>query len=131
MNNIDLVKQIYGYFGQGNLDGVIGMLDANVKWVIADIKNYPPSGTHNGPEAVRTFFETAASLTDTISFEPKNFLADGNYVVVQGSYEFKAKTTGNDIKSDWVEVFLFNDSGKITYYQEYCDTAAFQNAFAK
>lgn len=128
-SNIDKVKQIYAYFGQGNLDGVIGMLDENVKWVIAEIKNYPPSGTHNGKDEVRNFFISVASLVDTLEFNSTNFLADGDFVVVQGNYKFKVKSNGNIISSDWVEVFKF-ENGLIKYYEEYTDTAAFQNAFS-
>lgn len=130
MDNISLVKQIYSYFGQGNLDGVIDMLSDDITWVIAPIKNYPPSGTHKGKDEVRNFFIQVGSLVDTLAFEPKEFYADGDVVLVRGSYKFKVKSNGNEIISDWVEYFQFSD-GKIVNYEEYCDTAAFQNAFSE
>lgn len=129
-SNSELVKQIYGYFGEGNIDGVIGMLADNVNWIIPTIKNYPPSGTHNGKDEVRKFFMSMPEYVEVISFEPKIFSEDGPYVYVQGNYEFKAKSTGKTICCDWVEVFYF-DNGKISRYEEYTDTAAFQNAFSK
>jgi len=130
MNNIDLVKQIYGCFGKGDTQGVLDMLTDDVDWIIPVIQNYPPSGTHHGKQAVIDFFGSLGKFVDIISFEPENFFSDGDTVFVKGSYEFKAKSTGNLISCDWVEVFTF-DKGKIKSYEEYTDTAAFQNAFAK
>ncbi|MEO8208993.1 MAG: nuclear transport factor 2 family protein [bacterium] len=126
--NILLVKKIYGFFGAGNITGVIDMLSDDVLWIIPSIKNYPPSGTHKGKDEVNKFFSSLGNFVDTLSFDPKVFAAVDNTVFVQGSYKFKVKKNGNLISSDWVEVFLF-DNEKIIQYEEYTDTAAFQNAF--
>jgi ketosteroid isomerase-like protein len=126
--NVGIVKLAYENFGKGNIPGVIDLLSDNIAWVIPEIKNYPPSGTHTGKEEVLKFFESFGGLLDAVSFEPKNFYSDGNTVIVTGFYEFKVKSNGKSISSDWVEIFTI-ENGKIAKYEEYTDTAAFQNAF--
>lgn len=127
--NISTVKKIYGYFGTGNINGVIETLTDDILWIIPPIKNYPPSGTHKGKDEVDNFFKSLGQYVDILTFEPTDFASNDNLVYVRGSYKFKVKKNGNIISSDWVEVFTF-DNGKIKQYEEYADTAAFQNAFA-
>lgn len=128
-SNITAVKTIYDFFSKGNIQGVIDMLDPAVVWIIASIKNYPPSGTHKGKDEVLKFFSSLGQYVEILSFEPQIFCGSGNTVFVKGHYEFKAKSTGKIISSDWIEMFVF-DNGKIQQYQEFTDTAAFQNAFS-
>lgn len=105
-------------------------MSEDVNWIIPKIKNYPPSGIHNGKKEVMEFFTYFGSLLEAISFEPKGFYSDAENVFVTGHYDFKVKANGNLISSDWIEVFTFNN-GKIKQYEEYTDTASFQNAFEK
>jgi uncharacterized protein len=126
--NILLVKKIYDYFEEGNVKAVIDMLSDDILWIVPLIKGYPPSGTHKGKDEVNKFFLSLGQYVDTLSFEPKVFAADTDTVFVQGSYKFKVKKNGNIISSDWVEVFVF-ENGLIKNYEEFTDTAAFQNAF--
>ncbi len=127
--NISLVKKIYGYFETGNITGVIDMLSEDILWIIPPIKNYPPAKTHKGKKEVLDFFKSLGDYVETVSFEPGIFAANGDCVFVKGYYKFKAKSSGNMISSDWINLFTF-DSGKIKQFEEFTDTAAFQNAFS-
>jgi ketosteroid isomerase-like protein len=61
-------------------------------------------------------------------FEPKEFLAQGEKVVVLGTYRARVKTTGRIVESDWVHVHILRD-GKVQEFREFCDTAAAVEAY--
>ena len=61
-------------------------------------------------------------------FEPREFIAERDKVVVLGSYEGVAKKTGRAFKSDWVMVYTIAD-GKVAHFREYADVVAITAAF--
>ena len=61
-------------------------------------------------------------------FEPRQFVAQGDTVVVLGFYAGRA-STGKRIESEWVMVFEFRN-GRISQFQEFADSAAINAAFA-
>jgi len=67
---------------------------------------------------------------EAVRFEPGAMIAEGDRVVVLGSYEWKVKTTGRNFSGRWVHVWTIRD-GKATDFDEYTDTAAIAAAFVK
>ena len=60
-------------------------------------------------------------------FEPREFVAQGDKVVVLGYY--KARTAaGRPFASDWVMIFTVAN-GKVARFQEFTDVAALNAAF--
>ena len=60
--------------------------------------------------------------------ELREFVAQGDKVVVLGHYVWHVKATGKEWASDFVHALSVRD-GKITRVQEYTDTAALGDAF--
>ena len=61
-------------------------------------------------------------------FEPKEFVATGDKVVALGHY--KATTPiKKGFASDFAMVFTFRE-GKVTRFQEFCDSSAINAAYA-
>ena len=58
----------------------------------------------------------------------REFVAQGDKVVVLGHYVWHVKATGKEWESDFVHALSVRD-GKMTRFQEYTDTAAFGDAF--
>lgn len=61
-------------------------------------------------------------------FSPKEFIAQGNKVVVLGHGAWTARETGRDFESDWVHVFTI-DGGQITAFREFLDVQFAVEAF--
>ncbi len=129
-NNIQVVQKAYECFGKGDIPGILATLSADVVWHVAPVENVPYTGTRNGHEGAASFFTGMVEAEDTLKFEPREFTAQDDRVIVIGHYEARAKATGREYATYWVHVFKFRD-GKITSFAEYTDTAAIAAAFVK
>ncbi len=61
-------------------------------------------------------------------FEPRDFFANGDKVVVTGHYTMTQKKTGKPVDSDWAHIFTFK-GGKLTGWRELNDSTAFYKAY--
>jgi ketosteroid isomerase-like protein len=123
-SNVQLVQEAYAAFGRGDIGGVLQTLSENIDWFIpgpADV--VPFVGRRRGPREVATFFAALASTQTAERFEPLEFIASGNRVVVLGTQRWHVLSTGRTYEDDWVHLFTI-ESGKITTFAEYHDTAA-------
>ena len=122
--NIGVVQSGYAAFGRGDIPGLLALLDANVEWKTPGTSDLPTAGTRRGHAEVAAFFGTLSELIEFEHFEPQNFLADGDRVVVFGIDRYKVKGgSGKSLSEGWCHVFTVRD-GKIVAFQEYIDTAA-------
>lgn len=126
--NTKLVQQGYHHFKSGNIPALLDMLSDNVEWVFPELKGVAVTGTRRGRKEVADFYAKLAETQETLSFEPREFVAQGDKVVVLGHYSFRVKATGRQFESDWAEVFTIKN-GKIARFQEYANTAAAMVAY--
>jgi ketosteroid isomerase-like protein len=123
-SNVQLVQQAYAAFGRADIEGVLETLSENVDWLIpgpADI--IPFVGRRHGPQEVAAFFATLASTQTAERFEPLEFIARGDRVVVLGTQRWHVLSTGSTYEDEWAHVFTI-ENGKIKKFAEYHDTAA-------
>jgi ketosteroid isomerase-like protein len=122
--NISVVQALYAAFGRGDMATVMAGLTDDVEWVLPGPKEVIPfAGTHHGREAVAQFF---LKMNETLEFEqlePREFVAQGDKVVVLGHSRDRMKSTGRTIENEWAAVVTLRD-GKVARYQIYEDTAA-------
>lgn len=130
MDNTQLVKDAYEQFGSGNIDGLIDHFAEDINWKIPEVNGSPFNAETNGRENVREFFGKLGETEEFTTFEPKEFITEGNKVVVLGSSNGNIKTTGRNFKTDWVHIFTLED-GKINSFLEFFDTAAMERAYQK
>ena len=124
--NLDTVKRLYAAFGSGDLQSLLGVLDAGIEWVVPG--SAPWSGEGRGHAHVQRFFQAFGTTASLKTFEPRSFVADGEQVVVLGYEEGTANKTGRDWKAHFTHVFTLA-GGKITAHREYVDTQAIEDAF--
>ena len=112
-------------------EGVLRLLDDDVEWhgVKGAEGAAPHAGARKGRPAVATFFEQLAASTEFTRFEPREFIAQGDQVVVIGDYAANVTTTGRPIVSDWAMVFTVRD-GRIARFREWTDSAQLVRAYA-
>ncbi|WP_269502299.1 nuclear transport factor 2 family protein [Burkholderia sp. IMCC1007] len=123
-SNAQLVQQAYAAFGRADIGGVLQTLSEDVDWFIPGPTDIVPFvGRRHGPQEVAAFFESLASTQTAARFEPLEFIASGDKVVVLGAQRWHVHSTGCTYEDEWVHVFTI-ENGKITKFTEYHDTAA-------
>ena len=95
--NRQLVEQAYATFKAGDIPTLLRSLSEDVTWQLPEIENVPFAGKRQGRGAVGEFFSTLASLQDARSFEEREFIAQGDKVVVLGHYVWQVKANGRTI----------------------------------
>lgn len=100
-----------------------------VKWFFpgpADV--IPWAGMCRGPEQVGQFFSRLSQAVEIHQFEPKDFVAQGDRVIVMGDEKATVKSTGRSFTKEWAHAWTLRD-GKIVELREYHDTSAIVEAF--
>jgi ketosteroid isomerase-like protein len=128
-DNINVVQYAYASFGKGDIEALLESLDENVEWVLPGEGLIPQAGTYHGRDGVARFFQLLNETTEFSSFEPQEFIAQGDRVIALGTYKGKAKATGRSFESSWAMSFALRD-GKVLKFREYTDTGAIGSAFA-
>ena len=121
--NLDVIRRGYEAFGRGDINTLLESFDEQITWVTPGPPELATSGRRTGRHEVAQFFASVNELFDIQRFEPKEFLAQGDRVVVVGSETARARSTGNVIDVDWVHVFTMRN-GRVVAFQEFFDTAA-------
>lgn len=125
--NVQLVKDGYAAFGRGDLQGLLSLFAEDIEW-ISPGEGLPLAGTYRGHAEVAGFFQKLSQLAEFSSFEPREFVAEGDRVLVVGFSSGKAKTTNRTFEGHWVMAFTVRD-GKVTNFREYMDTLESARAF--
>lgn len=126
--NTELVQRIYGSFRDGDIPAMLDALSEDVEWIVPEVEGVPGRGTWRGPEQVGEFFRILSDTQEPRQLELKEFVAQGDKVVVLGHYVWHVKATGKEWESDFVHALSVRE-GKVTRFQEYTDTAVFGDAF--
>jgi ketosteroid isomerase-like protein len=129
MNNLETTHAVFAAFGAGDVPAILGLLDDDVVIEFYGPPVIPYAGTWRGRDEARRFFETVLSSVRINQFEPEEFLADADKVVVTGHLNLNAVTTGREIDSDFVHVITVGD-GKWKRFRDFMNTAVAAAAFA-
>ena len=127
--NTKIVQDAYAAFGRGDVPAILAHLADDVVWVpvYGAGPEVPTAGERRGKAAVGEFFHRVAANVHFSRFEPREFVATGDTVVALGHY---AATTprGGRFASDFAMAFTLRN-GKVTRFQEFCDSAAINAAY--
>jgi ketosteroid isomerase-like protein len=121
--NIETLRRGYELFGRGDIEGLLGLFDPNIEWVSPGPAELPTSGHRRGHQQVREFFNAVNETFDIQKFEPTEFIAQGDRVVVLGQETASIRATGKTITETWAHAFRLRD-GKVVSFTEYLDTSA-------
>ena len=127
--NLDVVRGLYAAFGRGDLDGILAPLDPRVSWRTPGAPDLPTAGLRQGVPAVREFFGLLLNTFDIVDFQPRDFLAAGEKVVVLGTSREGPKG-GRLVDFRWVHVFTF-ENGKIVAFEEPADVSELVTEFRR
>ena len=127
--NLQIVKAAYAAFKRGDIQAILNTLADDVVWFLPGPTDIVPvAGERRGRDEVGQFFSALSENQTAEQFEPQEFIAQGEKVIVFGQYRWRIKATGREFVSDWVHVFTLRDS-KVGGFREYYDTAACADAY--
>jgi len=126
--NTETARRAYELFKAGDIESLLDLYTDDAAWETPKTENMPQTGKQRGKEQILEFMSLVGK-DENLHFEPREFVAQGNKVVVLGDYAWRIKATGKEYESDFVHVCTFNDDGKITSFKEYLDTAAARDAY--
>lgn len=126
--NVQIIQNAYAAFNRGDIETILDTLTEDVEWIAPAVE--PVAGTYHGPKEVARFFQQVNEISEFSSFEPNEYVAQGDRVVALGHYKATVRNTGRVYDCDWAMAFTVRD-GKISKFQEYTDTAALVAALQK
>lgn len=126
--NLEIVKQGYADFMQGNIPAMLDILHDDIEWTLPASAGVSFSGTFKGKDGVLKFFENVGGTNDIKEFAIDHYIADGDHVVALGHLSATARDTGKNSSNKWAHVWKLKD-GKVVNHYEYADTAEIRDAF--
>jgi ketosteroid isomerase-like protein len=123
--HIQTVKDFFAAIGRGDREALLALVAEDIEWIIPG-EDWPLAGTHRGHAGLANLFETASKSIET-STEPREFVAQGDRVLVVGFARGKIKATNKAFEDDWIFAITVRD-GRLTNIREYVDTQALARA---
>ena len=124
-----LVQDAYQSFSRGDMAGMLAAMSTAFEWDSRYSAGVPFGGVWRGHGGVSEFLKTLSDAVDVTAFEIREFIAQGDSVVVLGFDESLVKSTGRTYHNEWVHVWAVQD-GQLASVRTYNDTAAAAAAFA-
>ncbi|HWD41718.1 MAG TPA: nuclear transport factor 2 family protein [Fimbriimonas sp.] len=119
--NISTIQDMYAAFGRGDVDSIVSKLSPDVQWHSYLDPAVPWAGSFNTTKEVPNFFKAIYESVDVQSFDPGEFIANGDTVISIGTFGSTAKSTGKSTLVKWIFVWKFRD-GKVTSYEQFQDS---------
>ena len=123
--NIQTVKAFFAAIGSGDREALRALVAEDIEWIIPG-KDWPLAGTHRGHAGLTNLLETASGSIET-STEPREFVAQGDRVLVVGFAKGRIKATNQTFEDHWIFAITVRD-GKVAKIREYIDTQALARA---
>ena len=125
-----VVRDFFSAFGKGDIPSVLNTFSPDIDWLVPGPSIIPYAGARHGRDEVQGFFTAFSGAVDVQKFEPRDFVEQGEKVVVLGSEDLRVKGTGESVHNEWALVFDVS-AGKISRFRSYEDTAALASAFSR
>jgi uncharacterized protein len=123
--NVQTVKDFFAAIGRGDREGLLALVAEDIEWIVPG-EDWPLAGTHRGHAGLTDLLKTASESIET-STEPREFVAQGDRVLVVGFARGKIKATNKTFEDDWIFAITVRD-GRLTNIREYVDTQALARA---
>jgi ketosteroid isomerase-like protein len=122
--NVETVKKFFAAIGRGDKPGLLALSSEDIEWIIPG-EDWPLAGTYRGHAGLEDLLQKSGMLET--STEPREFIAQGDRVLVVGFASGKIIATNKTFEDDWVFAITVRN-GKLTNIREYIDTQALARA---
>lgn len=126
MSNLDIVKNLYQAFSEGDIDAVFALLDPDIEWIESD--GIPYGGVFKGHEAImHGVFTKIGTEWNDFTAHVDQFLDAGDVVVTLGSDSGTYKATGKTMSAPTASIWTIKN-GRVIKFRQYIDTLAVAKA---
>jgi uncharacterized protein len=125
-NNIQIVKDFFAAMGGSDRQGLLALCAEDIEWIIPG-EDWPLAGTHRGHAGLADLLQKASETVETSFMEHREYVAQGDRVLVVGFARGKIKATNKTWEDEWIFAITVR-SGKVTNIREYVDTQALARA---
>jgi uncharacterized protein len=98
--NVQTVKNFFAALGRGDKEGMLALVAEDIEWIIPG-EDWPLAGTRRGHAGLVDLLETASKTMETFT-EPRDYVAQGDRVLVIGFAKGKVKTTNRRFEDHFV-----------------------------
>lgn len=112
-----VVEKMFTAFDNGDVEKFVDTVSEDTVWIYHGTQIIP-KGVFEKKEGVRSFFSNILDKTEIISFEPQQYIVEGNMVVVLGQEHQKVKRSGRELKQKWVQIYTV-ENDLITRMEEF------------
>ena len=113
-----VVKRMFAAFAAGDLDALIETVHPESRWTYYGANPRIGSAEFTGHAQVRRFFERIIERLEMDRFEPREFVSQGQTVVIFGSESGTVRASGHPFHNEWVQKYVVQ-AGLITRMAEY------------
>ncbi|MDQ3042951.1 MAG: nuclear transport factor 2 family protein [Acidobacteriota bacterium] len=121
--NTKLAARMYETFMAGDVEGFLNLFSDDAVWQSPEIENVPLNGKFSGRENLAGFISGIDEYEEFLKFEPTEFIAQGDRIVVLGNFLCRSKTTDKQYATDFAHIITVAD-GKVVNFYEFFDNAA-------
>ncbi len=124
--NVRIVKNFFAAIGSGDKQAIRALSAEDIEWIIPG-GDWPLAGVRRGHAGLADLLQTSSETMETSFMEPREFVAQGDRVLVVGFARGKVKATNKTWEDHWVFAITVRN-GKLTSIREYVDTQALARA---
>jgi len=114
---LEIVKNVYNRFAEGDIAAFLALCADNIEWVVNGPANLEKCKAYKGRSGVQQFLDILAGW-EFSSFAPREFIVDGQTVVVLGEETGTDKRSGIPFENRWAHVFDVKN-GQIVRFGEF------------
>jgi len=114
---LEVVKDVYNRFAEGDIDGFLALCAENIEWVVNGPATLEKCKSFNGRSGVQQFLDLLAGW-EFSSFTPREFIVDGQTVTVLGEETGTDKGSGKRFENRWAHVFDVQ-GGQVVRFREF------------
>lgn len=131
MTHTEVIRDIYGAFGRGDVAAILARTAPTTKWDFSVEKDAVPWHQPITNRAqLPSFFEAFGSSVAIERFEPHDFVEAAGSVVVGVSIAYTVRSTGKRVAMEQVHWWRLDAEGMVTALRHFEDTAQVARAMA-
>jgi ketosteroid isomerase-like protein len=118
--SLQIVKEIYRRFAEGDLEGFLSLCANDIEWVVNGPAELEKCRAFKGIDGVREFLTILDRTWHFTSFNPREFIDGGDRIVVLGEERGTDRHSGESFENRWAHVFTVRDGVVVTFREFLC-----------
>ena len=115
---VGTVQRMFAAFRAGDIDAVLDTVAPDSRWTYIGANPKPAKADLVGKSGVRRFFDGIVKRLDVQAFDAREFLLEGDTVVVFGGESGTVRATGEPFRNEWCQKYVVS-ANQITGMVEY------------